>query len=658
MQLSVIIVNYNVRYFLEQALFSVRKAAQNIDTEVFVVDNNSTDGSCEMLAERFPEVKLIRNTENAGFSKANNQAILKSTGKYVLLLNPDTVVEEDTFSQILEFMEKTTDCGGLGVKMLDGTGKFLPESKRALPTPAIAFYKIFGLAALFPHSRTFGKYHLAYLDKDQVHEIEVLSGAFMLLRKEALDKSGLLDEDFFMYGEDIDLSYRILKSGYKNYYFPKTRIIHYKGESTKKTSVNYVFVFYKAMVIFARKHFSQKNVWLFSILINMAIYLRAAIAISQRFLKACFLPASDFLVTFLGFYGVKYLWERYIQNNPNYYPDFFIHVVVPVYVLTWIVSVLFVNGYEKPYTPGKLLRGVSYGTIGILVIYALIPETYRFSRALILLGACWAASSMILSRFMFKLAGIKAFSLELKRKKNVLIVGGKKEGERVLALLKQSSIDFQFSGFVKPPSDKTSADEGDYIGRLQDIAELLRFKAVDEVIFCAADLSSADIIENMDLLSSYSIEYKIAPPESLYIIGSNSIHSNGELYVIDINSVGKPSNRRNKRIFDISVSIGILILLPLSIIRVKKRSSFLKNIFKVISGSHTWVGYAHTSKEEISRLPVLRKPILTPLHVSKVDLNDPVVISRLNALYAKDYRIWNDAHILWKSFSQLGSPSV
>ena len=239
MKLSVIIVNYNVKYFLEQCLHSVQKALGKLEGEVWVVDNNSVDGSVEMVQQKFPTVKIIANTDNKGFSKANNQAIRQANGEYILLLNPDTVVEEDTFSKVIQFMDSHPEAGGLGVKMIDGSGKFLPESKRGLPTYDVAFYKIFGLSALFPKSKTFGRYHLGYLDDSKIHEVDILAGAFMLLRKSILEKTGLLDEDFFMYGEDIDLSYRILKAGAKNYYFPETRIIHYKGESTKKSSVNF-----------------------------------------------------------------------------------------------------------------------------------------------------------------------------------------------------------------------------------------------------------------------------------------------------------------------------------------------------------------------------------------------------------------------------------
>ena len=410
MKLSVIIVNYNVIYFLEQCLHSVMKAGQGIDMEVFVVDNNSVDGSVTMVKDKFPEVKLICNTDNKGFSKANNQAIHQSSGEFVLLLNPDTVVEEDTFSKIVAFMEQHPDAGGLGVKMLDGKGRFLPESKRGLPTPRVAFYKIFGFSRLFPKSKTFGKYHLGYLDKDKTHQVEILAGAFMLLRKSVLDKIGLLDEAFFMYGEDIDLSYRIIKAGYQNYYFPETRIIHYKGESTKKSSVNYVFVFYNAMIIFARKHFSQKNARMFSFLINLAVYLRAAVAITMRFVRMFLLPLLDTAIIFTGIYFIKNYWESHVVfQGGGAYPIAFIAVAVPVYIFVWLFSVFISGGYDKPIRVGKIIQGIIIGTVLILTVYALLGESHRFSRALIILGAGWAVISMLSLRYLLNLLNFKSF---------------------------------------------------------------------------------------------------------------------------------------------------------------------------------------------------------------------------------------------------------
>ena len=252
--LSVVIVNYNVEYFLEQCLNSVREASEECRTEIFVVDNNSNDGSVEMVREKFPEVKLILNKENKGFSKANNQAIKEAEGRYILLLNPDTVVEELTFKKITAFMKNTPKCGGLGVRMVDGKGDFLPESKRGLPTPKVAFYKIFGLSAIFPKSKEFGAYHLGFLNEFETNEIDVLSGAFLCVSREAIEKIGLLDETFFMYAEDIDWCYRIKQAGWKVWYHAAVTVYHVKRAASSQSS-KAQFEFWRAMLIFYRKHY-------------------------------------------------------------------------------------------------------------------------------------------------------------------------------------------------------------------------------------------------------------------------------------------------------------------------------------------------------------------------------------------------------------------
>lgn len=282
MKLSVVIVNYNVKYFLEQCLRSVLKASEYVDTEVFVVDNNSADDSIPYLTGLFPEITFIENKDNPGFSKANNQAIELAKGEYVLLLNPDTVVGEHTFLHVCRFMDEHPEAGALGVKMIDGYGNFLPESKRGFPSLWNSFCKMFGLSKLFPQSPVFAKYHLRYLNENEIHEVDVLAGAFMLIRKTVLDKIGLLDDAFFMYGEDIDLSYRVTLGAYKNYYLPET-IIHYKGESTKK-DMRYVRVFYQAMVIFFKKHYPNYQ-RLYAGFVYIAIYVRAGIAALSKLIR-------------------------------------------------------------------------------------------------------------------------------------------------------------------------------------------------------------------------------------------------------------------------------------------------------------------------------------------------------------------------------------
>ena len=255
LDLSVVIVNYNVQYFLEQCILSVQEASNNLAVEIIVVDNNSKDRSCEMLQEKYPEVKLIQNKDNTGFSKANNQGVAIAKGAYVLILNPDTVVAEDTLDLILGFAKSKQNLGILGVKLIDGTGDFLPESKRGIPTPAVSFNKLFGIS-----SKQTGKYYATHLNENETGVIDVLVGAFMLLKRSIYLEVNGFDEDYFMYGEDIDLSYKILNKGYQNFYYADTSVIHYKGESTKK-DIKYLRYFHEAMKIFYRKHFKLNKLY-------------------------------------------------------------------------------------------------------------------------------------------------------------------------------------------------------------------------------------------------------------------------------------------------------------------------------------------------------------------------------------------------------------
>ena len=255
MKLSIIIVSYNVKHLLKQAIDSLLFAAKGIDSELFIVDNASKDGTIDFLKEIYPEITLLANTANVGFAVANNQAITQAKGEYVLVINPDTVTQPDVLIKALSFVDNHPDGGSLGVRMLDGNGKFLPESKRGLPTPWVSFSKLSGLYKVFPKSKTFNRYYMGWVNEFETQEVDVLTGAFMLLRKSALEKIGLFDEHFFMYGEDVDLSYRLTLAGYKNYYFPEVYITHFKGQSTNKLSLRYIKSFYGSMFIFAKKYF-------------------------------------------------------------------------------------------------------------------------------------------------------------------------------------------------------------------------------------------------------------------------------------------------------------------------------------------------------------------------------------------------------------------
>ncbi|MDD4227303.1 MAG: glycosyltransferase [Mariniphaga sp.] len=648
MELSVIIVNYNVKHFLEQCLHSVVKASKSISVEIFVVDNHSVDGSTQLIRERFPGVHLIENKENTGFSRANNQALREASGKYLLLLNPDTVVEEDTFTRVIRFMEEHPECGGLGVKMIDGKGNFLPESKRGLPTPAVAFYKMSGLSKLFPKSKKFGKYHLSYLDENETHEVEVLAGAFMLLRKETLKKIGLLDETFFMYGEDIDLSLRIMKSGYKNYYFPETTIIHYKGESTKKGSLNYVKVFYKAMIIFAKKHFTGGKASIFTFLLNLAIWFRALLSVFRRLVDFIFLPLLDALIMYAGFLIITPLWEKF-RYEPDYYPSEFINFAVPVYILFWLTAIFFSGGYKKPVHLMHVARGLLWGTIAILLAYSLVDETFRFSRALIFLGSIWALFTLLFYRLFFHWMKWNAFKPDIQRTKKIAIAGHLAEALRVREILQRTQIKSEFAGFISVDS----SDHGEqYIGSLDQLNEIVRINRIDEIIFCAENIRSTEIIRAMLELTSLDIDFKIAPPESISIIGSNSIHTAGDLYVVHINAITKPDNRKKKRLLDLIFSVIFLVSTPFMIWFFIRKTRLLKNIWQVINGNKSWIGYAAADSSQ-PELPPLRPGILSPTDMFDNPSDDPGKIHQLNVLYARNYSLLTDIEILSKGWKSL-----
>ncbi|MCB2408274.1 glycosyltransferase [Hymenobacter lucidus] len=663
MKLSVVIVNYNVCYFLEQALLSVRRAVEKLGApaEVFVVDNNSVDGSVAMVRARFPEVILIENKDNPGFSKANNQAMRVAQGEYILLLNPDTVVEEDTFRACCDFMDAYPDGGGLGVKMLDGQGKFLPESKRGLPTPAVAFYKIFGLASLFPKSRTFGRYHLGYLDKDETHEIEVLSGAFMLMRRTALDQVGLLDEDYFMYGEDIDLSYRLTQGGWKNYYFPGTRIIHYKGESTKRTSVNYVFVFYRAMVIFARKHFAPQRAGTFSLLINLAIWLRAGLAVAQRLLVQAAPVLLDAGLIYAGMYFLKNYWEQNHKYVRTDYPPEFMLVAVPAYIVVWLTSAYFSGAYDQPPKTGRIVRGIFLGTV-LISAFSNFLDAYRFSKALIILGGVWSIAAMVGRRLALHFYRYRDLRLNERRQKNVAIVGSATESRRVRQLLETAAVQARIIGYVTPdvvapdphapiPSYPHTPTE-DSLGEVRQLDDIIRIYALDELIFCGKDLSASQIIALMvELPQQPPVAYKILPEDSEYIIGSSSKDAPGDYYALDIAlNLYQPQHARNKRLLDVLLSLALLLSAPLLIWLQKEKAGFLRNCLRVLSGRCTWVGLRHAVAPRRTA-----RAILSPADAAHANTSLPEATRRrLELLYAKDYEPSTDVSIVLRCLRELG----
>ena len=635
-KLSVVIVNYNVKHFLEQALLSVEKAIQHLDAEVWVVDNNSVDGSMEMVSVKFPWVKTIINTENVGFSRANNQAIRESNSDYVLLLNPDTVLQEDTLEKCVQFLDQHQEVGGLGVRMIDGKGNFLPESKRGLPTPKVAFFKMTGLSNLFPKSKFFGRYHMKYLSENETHEVEVLSGAFMMMRNSTLQKVGLLDESFFMYGEDIDLSYRILLGGYKNVYFADTTIIHYKGESTKKKSANYVKVFYNAMVLFAQKHYSQNMAGWFAFWVRLAIYFRAILALIYRGAHAIFLPALDFTGIYVGYYGIAKYWELYHKFVRGFYPDEYYLVHIPFYAMIVLIAVFISGGYDHPFKGRRLLRGTTIGAIALFAVYGFLPKDLQFSRAIIGLGSAWAIGVMFGIRLLAQSLRLGGISLTSNSEKRIIIVGSQSEALRIQELLNKSNVNHNMLGWVYPKNERADG----FLGGIHQLSEIIEIYQANLVIFSGRDVQSAEIMKTMSVFAKTGIQLKIAPEKGEFIIGSNSKNDPGELYTVEVQyELAEQHQQRRKRIFDILLSAFLIVLFPIFFLIGMVQSNIFKmygNLFSVLIGLKTWVSYNGQKSAEF--LPKLKPGVFKP----SGDWTNTNFEGNVNHLYAKEYQVMKD----------------
>jgi len=648
MKVSVIIVNYNVKYFLEVCIHSVMRAAAGMDAEIIVVDNNSTDESCAMLRGQFPDVKLIENKDNKGFSKANNQGVAIASGEYILFLNPDTVMPENFLQKTLAYMDAHPEAGALGPRLIDGKGQFAPDAKKSFPTLSVALFKTIGINKLFKNSPYFNKYYAVHIGERQTAQVEVLSGCCMLVRRKAMDEAGgAFDEDYFMYCEDVDLSYRIEKHGYKNIYFPEVDLIHYKGESTRKMTLSYVRIFNEALVTFVKKNYSAKDARLFVMFINIGIVLRAVLGTLKRALKVLHMPLFDALILLATLWGMKDFWVHEIKNMaPVSAPA--LYATFPAYIILWLVALYLNSAYDQPYRPLKVIRGMFVGTIAILAYYGLLPPEYRFSRAIIVFSAFAGTAALLgLHEILYRM-GILRYIPYDKLPRKAVIVADEPAYQQTAAILRRVHYAPELAGRVSPHEPK-----GHALGSLPEMKELLFTTGVNEVIFCINGLSYAEMFQQMAHCGA-NYEYKIHIIGSQSFVGSNSSNTSGDLYTIDRSfNLSDFGQQRNKRMLDLASAIIMLVLYPLTFFFVKKPGKYFINCIKVLISKYSWIGYASSTSNK--NLPGIKQGIVPPYNILPNYEPGEDVKRMTNLTYAQHYSALTDINLILKNFRYLGN---
>ena len=668
--LSIVIVNYNVREFLHHALVSLQKAMKGIRGEIIVVDNASDDGSIEMVRRRFPKVLLVASKSNLGFAKANNIGLKQARGKYILLINPDTLVQEDTLQVMIRFFEENPDVGLAGCKIMNPDGTFQLACRRSFPAPWAAFTKMTGLSTLFPGSRLFGRYNLTYLNPDETYEIDAVSGSFLMVRREAYEQVGGLDEDFFMYGEDLDWCYRIQRSGWKNYYVHSTQIIHYKGESTKRSNLNEIRTFYQAMHLFVQKHLSSSLVFVF--LIRFAITVSSRIAIIRALLRPLAVALVDILLVDVSLVLAEAIWFGSISRLPSQaYPIIY---TVPALI---VVAGLFWAGV---YTHRRmsvsrtiLATAISYVFISALVFFF---KDYSFSRGVTIISGL--LSMVLLPSWRLVLRMMGRSSSEGRRSilgRRTLIVGTDKSGEELLRRLRSRVSDgYDVLGFIGINRKRVGEELSglSIVGSIDNIGKVIQDLKVSDVIFSTETFSYADILSVIGRTREQAVNFHLVPNTLEVIIGKGSVDSLNELPLVQISyNIEKSTNRSLKRLFDIAVSLLLLIsIYPFiyfkRIVSGASQSQFILRLPSVLSGKRSLVGPQETFQQAMEATAqefsgsqghggalFLGKPGLTGL----IQLQRNRTLSeqereQYNLYYAKNQSLALDVEILLKTMLQ------
>ncbi len=652
--ISIIIVNYNVKEFLQNLLESIFKATQNFSTEIIVVDNASDDGSPEIIKKRFPQVILIENKENLGFGKANNQALKIAKGKFIVLINPDTIVKEDTFVKLVDFFNRTPLAGLVGCKILNPDGSLQLACRRSFPGPWTSFTKVFGLSALFPKSKLFAKYNLTYLDENQTYEVDAISGAFMMMRAEVYKKIGGFDPAFFMYGEDLDFCYRTQQAGFKVFYFHETEVIHFKGESTKRSKIDETKIFYDAMHLFVKKHLSSS--FLVGLILQFAIILRKIVAFASVYRLVLLAVLFDFLF----FTGAIILAEQiYKSEHWLGFPDF----VKPwIYILPAILQVVIsasFGAYRK--NSISVLKSWLSLLFGLIILSALtfFLKQFAFSRAVVLITYLMLFVAYPFWRIIYKFITRQGLGEGAESVKTLIVGTGNKATELAAKLKSDFRSINNVLGLISPDMRQLGEEINGFkvIGSVENIEKIISSYKVDKVIFSAQDMSFEKMFKVVSMCQDENVDFLVSGSEVDYLVGKSMAGKIDDVPLLKVfYNISAPTHKFIKRIFDLIFSSVILLLLYPLVYFIRKvsgsNSDFVKFVLgtpKVFSGKKSFVG--PKSKSYYEEL-YLGKPGLTGLWYLENVEDEPEAI-KLDLYYAKNQNLWLDLEILGRTFGKM-----
>jgi len=652
--ISVIIVNYNVKELLQQCVNSVLSSSKNLKTEIIIVDNNSFDGSVEFIKSKFSlnsNIKVISSPVNLGFAKGNNIGVKEAKGEYLLILNPDTVLQEDTLEKTLSFYKTDSQIGAVTCKLVLPNGKLDLACRRSFPTPSVAVYRMLGLSKLFPKSKLFGKYNLTYLDENHIYEVDAIVGAFILLRKDIYDKVGGFDEEYFMYGEDLDLCYRLKKAGYKIYYFPGTSIIHYKGESTKKSSISYVNNFYGAMQIFVRKNLKTRF-RLMDLLIEISIFYRAAISYLKRILRLYYPVLLDIIFIVLGMLLA-------IRQRFEFFPIEVYELLIVIYTFTWVITLSISGSYNKS-NKFSLVRPLNGILIGFFInsAFTYFFNEFAFSRVVVLRTTLNAYIFLVIWRLIAK---IFLYS----KKKGIfsttktLIVGRNEESERFINKMRMRiDTEYDIMGYISVDADISRS----YIGNLNNLKDIIAANNVKNIIFAKGALTNQLMLNLMWSLQNYNLNFKILSDDSDIILGKSALDKIDDIYLMQIEyNINKKFNIFVKRLFDLLLGLlNLITVYPVVLIMAKiikmgdEKTKFINKLLlipSVVSGKLSFVGRAVWDTASYGKQYLGKNGLTGLVQINFYKNLAPGEIEYYNFFYAKNQSLWLDIEILLKTLS-------